>query len=137
MTERIHWRAQVTLAFPPDRRTVQCHGPAVFAATAPYPHSQVITGVSWDFSTIPTLRKAPGSDIWPLAWAADGNLYGAWGDGGGFDGDSNNIGRVSLGFAASAVTVRGNPASWPAETSGAMRRRTPRTARHSAARLTI
>src|SRR3954470_2725984 len=51
------------------------------AATAapPYPQSKVITGVSWDLSTVKSLRKAAGSDIWPTAWAADGNLYGAWG----------------------------------------------------------
>jgi hypothetical protein len=66
---------------------------------APYPRSRVITQVSWDFSALETLRRAHGSDIWPCTWAADGNLYCAWGDGGGFDGDSDNVGRVSLGFA--------------------------------------
>jgi hypothetical protein len=66
---------------------------------APYPRSNVITQVSWDFSALETLRRAHGSDIWPCTWAADGNLYCAWGDGGGFDGDSDNVGRVSLGFA--------------------------------------
>ncbi len=69
------------------------------AAAAPYPQSRFITAMSWDLSTVSALRKAQGSDLWPLTWAADGSLYGAWGDGGGFDGDSNNVGRVSLGFA--------------------------------------
>ena len=69
------------------------------AAAAPYPQSRLITAVSWDLSAVSALRKAQGSDLWPLTWAADGSLYGAWGDGGGFDGDSNNVGRVSLGFA--------------------------------------
>ncbi|MBV9912261.1 MAG: hypothetical protein JOZ93_06780, partial [Sinobacteraceae bacterium] len=69
------------------------------AAAAPYPQSRLITAVSWDLSVVSALRKAQGSDLWPLTWAADGSLYGAWGDGGGFDGDSNNVGRVSLGFA--------------------------------------
>ncbi|HZO23389.1 MAG TPA: DUF4185 domain-containing protein [Steroidobacteraceae bacterium] len=66
---------------------------------APYPHSRYITGVSWDFSTVGSQRRAHGSDLWPCTWAADSNLYCAWGDGGGFDGDNDNIGRVSLGFA--------------------------------------
>src|SRR5579863_3652593 len=69
------------------------------AATPPYPQSSLIAGMTWDFTSIGTLRKAHGSDLWPLTWASDGNLYGAWGDGGGFDGNDNNIGRVSLGFA--------------------------------------
>ena len=35
-----------------------------------------------------TLRAtlAPGSDIWPLTWAADGHQYTTFGDGGGFGG---------------------------------------------------
>ena len=67
----------------------------------PYPASQFITGMSWDFSTVLSHRKAIGSDLWPLAWGGDGNLYGAWGDGGGFDGteDGKANGRASLGFA--------------------------------------
>jgi hypothetical protein len=67
----------------------------------PYPSSRVITGMSWDFSTVLSHRKAIGSDLWPLAWSSDGNLYGAWGDGGGFDGTENGKanGRSSLGFA--------------------------------------
>ena len=40
-----------------------------------------------------------GSDLWPCTWARDDNQYCAWGDGGGFDGNDDHIGRVSLGFA--------------------------------------
>jgi hypothetical protein len=65
----------------------------------PYPPSRYITGVSWDFSNLVSRRRAHGSDLWPCTWAADSNTYCAWGDGGGFDGDSDNEGRVSLGFA--------------------------------------
>ncbi|HTF42406.1 MAG TPA: hypothetical protein VK641_00840 [Terriglobales bacterium] len=72
---------------------------------APYPHSPLISTVTWDSSGITAQRKARGSDLWPCAWAADGDLYCAWGDGGGFDGNDDNIGRVSLGFAR----VRGTP----------------------------
>jgi hypothetical protein len=75
-----------------------CQTPGI---RAPYPNSQVIAGVRWDFSTLMSHRKAIGSDIWPTTWAADGNLYAAWGDGGGFDGTerSKSTGRASLGFA--------------------------------------
>ncbi len=76
------------------------------ASRAPYPSSQTITAMSWDLAHVASLRKANGSDIWPMTWAADGNLYGAWGDGGGFDGNANSIGRVSLGFAR----ITGTPA---------------------------
>jgi hypothetical protein len=67
----------------------------------PYPPSQLTTGMNWDFSTVLSHRKGIGSDIWPTTWGADGDLYAAWGDGGGFDGteSSEATGRVSLGFA--------------------------------------
>ncbi len=63
---------------------------------APYPPSPVIAGVTWDFAH--RVRRAPGSDLWPMTWATDGDLYTAWGDGGGFGGTDSN-GRASLGFA--------------------------------------
>jgi hypothetical protein len=66
---------------------------------APYPRSPLISGLVWDVAPVIASRKAHGSDLWPCTWARDGNLYCAWGDGGGFDGDDDNIGRVSLGFA--------------------------------------
>src|SRR4051812_14063033 len=63
---------------------------------APYPPSDLITNILWQWDT----RKAaaPGSDLWPVTWAGDGNLYAAWGDGGGFGGTDTD-GRVSMGFA--------------------------------------
>ena len=64
--------------------------------SAPYPPSRVIRSVHWSKSSL--LTAAPGSDLWPVAWASDGNLYTAWGDGGGFGGD-NRRGRVSTGIA--------------------------------------
>jgi hypothetical protein len=75
----------------------------------PYPYSRLLP-VSWDFSTLYSQRKAHGSDLWPCAWAADEDLYCAWGDGGGFDGDDDQIGRVSLGFARiEGLPARDNP----------------------------
>ena len=66
------------------------------AQTSPYPASSVVTGVSFDVAGLTT--AAPGSDLWPVVWAADGNLYTVWGDGGGFGG-TNGAGRVKLGVA--------------------------------------
>lgn len=64
-------------------------------ASGPYPRSAVILGADWRWSTLRT--AAPGSDLWPVAWGADGHLYTAWGDGGGFGGGDKD-GRVALGF---------------------------------------
>src|SRR3954466_6780194 len=63
---------------------------------APYPESAVIKGVTWHWET--HQKTAPGSDLWPVTWAADGNIYAAWGDGGGFGGTDQD-GRVAMGFA--------------------------------------
>ncbi len=73
-------------------------------AAPPYPPSSVISGVSFDFST--HVRKAPGSDNWPLTWAADDHQYTSWGDGGGFSGTSTAC-RVSLGFGRLEGAARG------------------------------
>lgn len=73
----------------------------------PYPPSPVIARVEFDFTT--HIRLAPGSDNWPVTWADDDNLYGAWGDGGGFGGTNSN-GRVLLGVAritGDAISYRG------------------------------
>ncbi len=71
-------------------------GGADSRALPPYPPSTVITGVTFHDNTARTL--APGSDIWALTWAADGQQYTTFGDGGGFGGN-NHDGRVSLGIA--------------------------------------
>jgi len=63
---------------------------------APYPNSASITGLTWaPVSSI--VRKAPGCDTWPLTWADDDNLYGAYGDGNGFEPQLST--KLSLGFA--------------------------------------
>lgn len=71
----------------------------------PYPRSDALTGIAFDHATLE--RKAPGSDIWACTWAADGQLYAAWGDGGGFGG-TDGRGRVSLGVAR----ISGIPPAW-------------------------
>jgi len=75
------------------------------AAGPPYPPSSVIKSIAWHWDTHAT--AAPGSDLWPVTWASDGNIYTAWGDGGGFGG-TNSDGRVSMGFAR----IKGAPESY-------------------------
>jgi hypothetical protein len=64
---------------------------ALFALAPPYPKSPVIDTITFDVST--HTSAASGSDLWPVTWASDDNLYVSWGDGGGFTGS-----RVSIGF---------------------------------------
>ena len=74
---------------------------------APYPMSPVIESISWDFANL--VRLAQGSDLWPITWASDGNLYTSWGDGVGFGaGDVREQwgpDRASLGFSR----IKGSP----------------------------
>jgi len=68
-----------------------------------YPQSRVISGISFDMSTIKNScpgngMAAPRSDNWTITWADDGHQYTSWGDGGGFGGD-NWDGRSSMGVA--------------------------------------
>jgi CubicO group peptidase (beta-lactamase class C family) len=63
---------------------------------APYPNSGLIANVVWeDASNI--IRKAEGSDTWPITWADDGYLYTAFADGWGFKPKTPE--KLSLGFA--------------------------------------
>ncbi len=51
---------------------------------SPYPPSPVIARIDWaPADTI--VRKAKGSDNWPLTWADDDHQYTAYGDGNGFE----------------------------------------------------
>ncbi len=63
---------------------------------APYPASQIIQAVEWG-SADTIIRKAEGSDNWPVTWADDDNLYAAYGDGWGFE--PKVARKLSLGFA--------------------------------------
>lgn len=78
------------------------HAASPSSSNPPYPASSVIKGITWDWGS--RVRKAPGSDLWPVTWGAGNNLYAAWGDGGGFGG-TDSKGRVSLGFAK----IEGSP----------------------------
>src|SRR5205085_845696 len=60
------------------------------------PRSPVIKGIHW--APVEDIRRAAqGSDNWPLAWADDDALYGAYGDGNGFRPFINE--KLSMGFA--------------------------------------
>jgi CubicO group peptidase (beta-lactamase class C family) len=75
------------------------------AVSEPYPPSTAISGLTWDPpSTI--VRRAEGSDNWPLTWADDDHLYTAYGDGTGFAPPVPE--KLSLGFAR----IEGGPADF-------------------------
>jgi CubicO group peptidase (beta-lactamase class C family) len=68
----------------------------------PYPPSPMIMGIEWaPVETI--IRKAPGSDNWPITWADDDNQYAAYGDGWGFEPKTEK--KLSLGV----VKISGSP----------------------------
>jgi len=72
---------------------------------APYPPSKLIRGITWEWETY--TNAAPGSDLWPVTWGPDDNLYVAWGDGGGFGGTDSD-GRVAMGIGR----IEGDPENW-------------------------
>lgn len=74
-------------------------------AEPPYDRSSVIERITWDWDAYH--KGASGSDLWPMTWGPDDQLYGAWGDGGGFGGTDTD-GRVALGFAR----IEGGPENW-------------------------
>ncbi len=75
------------------------------SAAAPYPPSPVIAGIEWaGKETI--VRKARGSDNWPMTWADDDALYTACGDGNGFEPHLKE--KLSLGLAK----ISGGPADF-------------------------
>ena len=71
-------------------------------ADPPYPASPVIKEIVWA-STDEIIRKASGSDNWPITWADDDNQYAAYGDGWGFEPKTEK--KLSLGI----VKIIGSP----------------------------
>jgi CubicO group peptidase (beta-lactamase class C family) len=65
-------------------------------AVAPYPPSHVIASIEWAAPET-VIRKAKGSDNWPITWGDDDHLYTAYGDGNGFEPFINQ--KLSLGLA--------------------------------------
>ncbi len=76
--------------------------PGLASEAGPLPPSPVITGVEWAPKDS-IIYMADDSDNWPLAWADDGHLYTAYGDGWGFEPHIDI--KLSLGFAR----VSGDP----------------------------
>jgi hypothetical protein len=82
----------------------------ILALQSPYPPSPVVERMAWaPASTVVRMatgsERRDGSDNWPLAWAADGHLYTAYGDGFGFDPPLPE--KLGLGFGV----VMGHPAT--------------------------
>ena len=65
-------------------------------AAAPYPQSSVIREITWAPQS-EIIRRARGSDNWPVTWGDDDALYTAYGDGWGFEPLLPL--KLSLGFA--------------------------------------
>ena len=97
--------SQITSASSPSAALQSAAAPARAIPGAPYPPSPVVADLVWHWETLAT--GAPGSDLWPVTWGPDDQLYAAWGDGGGFGG-SDSDGRVAMGFAR----IEGTPEHW-------------------------
>jgi hypothetical protein len=79
--------------------------PCSLQDSPPYPPSPVIAGIHW--APAPTIiRRAAGSDNWPMTWADDDLLYTAYGDGRGFEPFVER--KLSMGLCA----VSGGPADF-------------------------
>ncbi|HCO94529.1 MAG TPA: hypothetical protein DIU00_11365, partial [Phycisphaerales bacterium] len=65
-------------------------------AGPPYPPSDMIKKIAWAPAD-EIIRKASGSDNWPITWADDDNQYTAYGDGWGFEPKTKE--KLSLGIA--------------------------------------
>jgi len=65
-------------------------------AAPPYPRSTVVAEVTFASSST-IVRRAIGSDNWPITWAGDDSLFTAYGDGWGFEPRLKT--KLSLGFA--------------------------------------
>lgn len=68
---------------------------------APYPPSEIITGIAWDDEIVRLGGERTG-DNWPLTWGDDGLLYTSYADGNGF---SEGPVNYTLAFA----TISGVP----------------------------
>jgi CubicO group peptidase (beta-lactamase class C family) len=76
-------------------------------ARLPYPPSPVIRRVNFAPES-EIVRKAPGSDNWPMTWADDNHLYTVYGDGWGFEPLLKT--KLSQGFAR----IEGDPGDFRA-----------------------
>ena len=104
-TEPTHfWWAIEKFLFDPVIKAATASAGADATDGAPYPASTVVRAVNWAPSS-QIVRRAEGSDNWPITWGRDDKLYTAYGDGWGFEPKTER--KLSLGFA----TVAGDPGS--------------------------
>ncbi len=96
-SENEFWGAIEEFVFNPVMEAVEGYTPGQpLSEKGPYPRSPVIH--SMRFAGAETVvRRAAGSDNWPLTWADDDNLYTAYGDGWGFEPQVPE--KLSLGLA--------------------------------------
>ena len=93
----------IAAAIKPARRT------ATDSASFREPqHSDVIKTIEWAAADA-VVRKAKGSDNWPITWADDAALYTAYGDGNGFEPRLGE--KLSLGLAR----LEGSPQQFEAK----------------------
>ena len=92
-----YWGAMFEFLITPLMKAI---GPSARASVKtlqpPYPVSPVIRKVTFA-PAASIVRKALGSDIWPLTWADDNAQYTAYGDGWGFKPRAEK--KLSLGYA--------------------------------------
>ncbi|KPL01565.1 MAG: hypothetical protein AMK75_04310 [Planctomycetes bacterium SM23_65] len=90
------WRGLELHLFNPLLQACAGKPKAVKRGALPYPPSPVIRGVK--FAPVASIvRKADGSDNWPITWADDGHQYTSYGDGWGFKPRTKE--KLSQGFA--------------------------------------
>ena len=90
-------------------------------AEPPYPPSSVIREIVWAPAET-VVRRAAGSDNWPVTWADDDAIYTTWGDGRGFE--PFVLEKLSMGFAridGSPGAFKGTNIRSPAEQMGSGR----------------
>ncbi len=90
------WWAIERFVFNPVVKAVKGSGIVDAGDGAPYPPSTVLPQIHWAPAER-IVRRAEGSDNWPITWAADDELYTAFGDGWGFEPRTEK--KLSLGFA--------------------------------------
>jgi CubicO group peptidase (beta-lactamase class C family) len=101
--------ARVKVLFEPVIDAIVDRGERVKkSSAAPYPPSKAIAGITWAPKSA-IVRKAKGSDNWPLTWADDDRQYTAYGDGWGFEPLLPK--KLGLGFAR----VEGDPPTFRGE----------------------
>jgi CubicO group peptidase (beta-lactamase class C family) len=98
--------ARVKILFEPIVDAIT--GRAKPAGAVPQPPSKAIVGLTWAPKAA-IVRKAKGSDNWPLTWADDDRQYTAYGDGWGFEPLLPK--KLGLGFAR----VEGHPPGFQGE----------------------